>query len=155
MSRRRKAKRLTRRIERKVVAVNTRDDGSQRFILWFGAYGTTYLMVWANHLEDALDECIDWLADNAPGHLVDDQVNEDYAAAIAAGKSEEEAIEEAESDTTSGGNAGHYILSHEWGIVRENPSRADVLEIEGRPAERRARGVDRLAAKRAKIWRRR
>lgn len=140
-----------------VVPVNPNDKNwtRHRFILWFGAYGSTRLMVWANHLEDALDEAIDWLVENAPGHIVDDQVNEAYNAALAEGKSEEEAIEEAEADTTTGGNAGNHILSYEWGIVAEDPSRADVLEIQRRTPERRASGVDRLALKRQSRSRRR
>ena len=113
------------------VFINPRDAAwtSHRFVLAFGAYGWTVLIVHANHLEDALDEAIDWIAGNAPGLLADEQVAEEYNRAIAEGKSEDEAQEIATVDTTCGGNAGHYLLSWEWGIVAEDPDRATILRI--------------------------
>ena len=97
-----------------------------RFILHFGAYGETRLMVYADHLQDALDESIDWIAENAPGLLCDDEVNEAYQEAIDEGKTEDEAWEIAEQDTTCGGNCGNRILSWEWGILAENPSKEQI-----------------------------
>ncbi len=115
----------------KIEIVNPRDRDwtRHRYILCFGAYGWTKLMVWANSLDSALDEAVDWIVDNAPGLLADEQVAEEYARAIAEGMSEEEALEEAEVDTTCAGNCGNYILSHEWGVVVEDPTRAQVLEL--------------------------
>ena len=112
----------------KIVLVNPsdRDWTRQRFVLWFGAYGSTNLMVWANSLDDALDECVDWIAEHAPGLLCDEQVAESYREALAAGKSEEEAMEEAEMDMTSAGNCSNYLASWEWGIALENPTREDL-----------------------------
>jgi hypothetical protein len=115
-----------------IVNANDSDWTKHNYVLSFGAYGELRLLVWANSLEDALDEAIDWLVDNAPGHIVDDQVNEAYEAAIAEGKSEDEAHEEAEVDTTSGGNCGNHILSHEWAIVAEDPSSDELLGIAAR-----------------------
>ncbi len=123
-----------------IAIVNSRDSGTSRFVLCFGAYGWTRLMVWADHLEDALDECVDWIAEHAPGLLMDEQVAEAYKeafdAAIAEGMSEEDADEhareEAETDMTCAGNCGNYLASWEWGIVAENPTRAQVLEMLGR-----------------------
>lgn len=112
-----------------IVNPNDRDWTDSRFVLCFGAYGWTRLMVYANSLEDALDECVDWIADNAPGLLADDAVHKAYNEAIANGMSEEAAQGEAEEDTTCAGNEGHYLNSWEWGIVAENPSRADVLAL--------------------------
>jgi hypothetical protein len=86
----------------------------------------TRLLVYARHLEDALDECVDWIAENAPGLLANDSVKEMYDEAIAEGKSEEEAIEYAEQDTTQAGNCGDYILSYEWGIVGEGLSPKEI-----------------------------
>jgi len=105
---------------------------NKRYVLWFGAYGETRLMVWARSLESALDECVDWIADNAPGLLADDGVHEQYKRLVAEGVDEEKAQEEATVDTTCAGNNGHYLNSWEWGIVAENPTRAQVLEILGR-----------------------
>lgn len=120
-----------------IIPINgsDREFTSGRFILWFGACGPTQLMVWANHLEDALDEAVDWLADPENGHtglLADDAVNGAYRDAIALGLSEEDAIEAAEVDVTIAGNCGNHILSWEWGITAENPTRAEILALQGR-----------------------
>ena len=125
--------------ERKIVPINPGDSDwtEHRYILAFGAYGWTVLMVWANGLEDALDECVDWLADNDPGLLCDKEVADEYKRAIADGKSEEEAQAAAEVDTTCAGNSGHYLHSWEWTIVAEDPTRAEVLAIQGRGPEAR------------------
>jgi hypothetical protein len=114
-----------------ITAINSSDKHftSNRYILAFGAYGWTQLMVWANNLEDALDECVDWIAENAPGLLCDDEVAELYKEAIAEGKSEEEAREESEMDTTVAGNCGHYLHSWEWNIVAENPTRQEIKQM--------------------------
>ncbi len=118
----------------KLIIVNP-GDGSwtrNRYVLWFGAYGTTLMLVWANHLDDALDECIDYIADPKNGlleHLADDAVHEAYNEAIRNGTSVDEAYEWAEQDTTCGGNCGHYLMSREWGLVVENPTRKELLTI--------------------------
>ena len=113
----------------------TRDRGDDTrgscFVLWFGACAPTYLMVWDDHLEAALDTAVDWIVEYAPGLIADDQVHEAYNDAIADGKSEEEAIEEAELDTTCAGNCGNYLLSWEWGIALDSPTRQDLLTFIG------------------------
>ena len=115
---------------REVVLVNTRDQGDQRFVFWFG--GDTYLMSYGWDMERALEEAIDWIVDHAPGLLHDDAVEETYREAIAEGKSEEEAIEEAEMDMTSFGHSGmHYLASWEWGIALENPTREELIAFLG------------------------
>lgn len=118
----------------KTLIYINRDDRHwtrNRFVLCFGAYGETKLVVWADHLHDALDDAIDWMVENAPGLLCDDEVSEAYQEAIEEGKSEEEAHEIACEDTTQGGNCGNYILSHEWGVLSENPSKDQLREICG------------------------
>ncbi len=99
-----------------------------RFLFSFGAYGSTHVLVYGRSLDDALDEAIDWLVDNAPGHLMDDQVAEAYQEAIARGLGEDEAIEEAEMDMTCGGNSCHYIDSWEWWV--SEVTRADLMSTE-------------------------
>ena len=112
-----------------LILVNPHDRTSSRFVLAFGAYGWTVLVCWANSLEDALDEAIDWIVDNEPGLLADDAVREAYEQAIADGMSEEDAQTESEIDVTCGGNCGNYIHSAEWSIVSENPTRAEMLAL--------------------------
>lgn len=114
----------------KITAVNGSDRGwtKHRYILSFDG---TVLMVWANSLNQALDEAVDWIADHAPGILADEAVQEAYLEALASGMTEEEAQSEAEMDTTCAGNNGHYLNSWEWGIVAEDPSRTQVLELLG------------------------
>lgn len=117
-----------------LVSVNPTDSHWTRhtYILWFGAYGDTKLLLWANSLDDALDEAVDWLAENEPGQLCDNAVFEAYKESLAGGMSEEEAQEWAAQDTTQAGNYGNYILSHEWGIVAEDPDRETILELQER-----------------------
>jgi hypothetical protein len=114
-----------------MIAINSTDKSwtRHRYVLSFGCFYNAVLLVWANSLEDALDECIDWLAEHKPGLLCDKAVQEEYERALAEGKDEETAYEESVVDTTCGGNNGHYINSWEWSILAENPSRADLLSL--------------------------
>lgn len=105
------------------------DRDADRFLFHFDAYGSTHVLVYALNLEDAFDAAGDWLADHAPDMFCDDSVHEAYAEAIAAGKSEDDASEEAIVDTTLFDN-GHYIPSSEWHVL-ENPGREDVLAAVG------------------------
>ena len=116
---------------RDVILVNPsdRDWTRHRYVLWFGGCGVTNLMIWANGLEDALDEAVDWIAEHAPGYLADESVHEEYNRLIAEGKSEDEAREKAEADTTIAGNAGNYLHSWEWGLTLENPTRKELDEF--------------------------
>jgi hypothetical protein len=113
-----------------IVVVNgtDRDWTRHRYILWFGAYGWTRAMVWADSLDDALDVACDWLAEHAPGLLADEQVAEEYRLAIAEGLDDEAAGARAAVDATPCGD-GHWILSWEWGVVAEDPTRAEVLAM--------------------------
>lgn len=115
----------------KIEIVNPGDKSwtKHRYILWFGVCGPTTLLVWANSLDDALEECGDWLHDHAPGHFCDEQVNEEYQAALAEGLSEEDAYERATEDTTTL-DSGHYLPSWEWGILAEDPTRAELIALQ-------------------------
>lgn len=101
-----------------------------RYLFSFGAYGDAKCLVWANSLDDALDEAIDWLVEHAPGILCDEEVHKEYERAIAEGLDKDAAQEHATVDTTCGGNAGNYINSWEWSVV-ENPSRECVIGARG------------------------
>lgn len=109
-------------IAKNFFAVNPSKD-YKRFVLSFGAYGDTLLLVWADHLQDALDEAVDWIAENAPGLLADEQVNAAYNDAIAKGLDDEQACQVAEVDMTCAGNCGNFIPSWEWSVVSTFPSR--------------------------------
>lgn len=100
-----------------------------RYVLWFGAYRDTQLMVWGNSLDTALDIAVDWIVDNAPGLLCDDQVQEAYLEAIAEGETEEDAQATAMVDTTCAGNCGNYLHSWEWGVVVEDPTREQIKSL--------------------------
>lgn len=115
-----------------LVNPSDRDWTRRRFVLAFGDYGWTQCVVWANSLDDALDEAVDWIAEHAPGLLADDSVREEFERLVAEGATEEEAWEEATVDTTCAGNSGHYLLSYEWAIVAEDPTRDEMLSILGR-----------------------
>lgn len=128
---------------------NDRDWTSNRYVLAFGAYGWTKLLVWANSLEDALEECADWCADNAPGLLCDNEVAEEYERALSAAKMDPElddeerqniAWEESIVDTIVCDN-NHYFLAWEVHIVCENPTRAQLLELTGNPEKERSKRV--------------
>ncbi len=114
-----------------ITPVNGRDRSwtRHRYILAFGAYYQTVLMIWANSLDDALDEAVDWIADKAPGLLVDDSVQEAYLIARRAGHPPAKAQEIAEVDTTCAGNNAHYLMSWEWSILAEDPSPQQVLDL--------------------------
>lgn len=115
-----------------LVNPDARDWTQHRYVLALGAYGWTKVIVWANSLEDALDETVDWAREHAPGLLANDERDDAYREAIASGLSEHEAWEESLVDLTIAGNYGDAIRSDEWHIVSEDPSREEMLEILGR-----------------------
>ena len=105
---------------------------NQRFVLAFGAYGNVVFLVYADNLDDGLDECIDWIADEkngVKGLLCDEHVNSEYNRLIAEGKDEETAYTEATVDTISGGNCGNHLNGWEVQILAENPNRRTLKEI--------------------------
>ncbi len=125
--------------QRHIIIVNPNDKSWMRhsYLLWIGEGMPRYLMIYANSLDDAFDELIDWASDNAPGLLADDQVNEEYTRlrnefieenGHDPDDDEEMQIrEQAEADTVTGGNAGNHIEPHTWGIIAEDPTDRDLL----------------------------
>jgi hypothetical protein len=113
----------------------SRYSRTRRYVLWFGACGATYVMCWARSLDDALETCADWLADNAPGLIMthdDPELDSLYREACEelgedpdSGEGPGNAWEQATADLTPTGSG--YIPSDEWGIVFDgHASRADV-----------------------------
>lgn len=97
---------------------------SNRYLVQIGAYGETKLLVLANSEDDALEAAAEWCEENAPGHLANDAVCEEYERAIADGLSEEEARDRAEVDTIAL-DQGRYLLS--WEVSVHRASREDIL----------------------------
>jgi hypothetical protein len=115
-----------------IVNPSDRDWTRNAFVLAFGAYGWTRLLCYAQGIEDALDVAGEWIAEHAPGLLCNEQVQEEYDRAIAEGLSEEDAQERAEEDCTPIGDGSvGWVLSWEWSIVCENPSRAELFALAG------------------------
>lgn len=118
---------------------------TNRYVLSFGAYGTTHLMVWGRSLEDALETAAEWLAENAPGHIMPAWGKEHTALVkeaceerglpwpIPEGVDPEDAgylaaQEDAENDLTC--TESGYLTSYEWFItLDEHATRADVKEF--------------------------
>lgn len=109
------------------------------YVLQFGAYGWTQLHVYADSLEDALEECAEWLADHAPGLIVKSdsaEYNELMAEACAernlpwpipenAGPGfAYEPYHDAEDAAMTDHTRTEYgwIPSWEWGIALEDPT---------------------------------
>lgn len=132
--------------ERSVLMINPKErthyDGA--FVLAFGAYGSTYLHVYAESLDDAIEQCAAWLADHMPGHIMKEW-DEDHTALVreaceerglvyppAAGADLESegyyaAQEDAEADLTR--TESGFLTSHEWTVVLEDPSVEDLYNF--------------------------
>jgi hypothetical protein len=118
---------------------NPSDKGfwKNTYIFAFGAYGWTRVLAYANSMDSALDECADWIEENAPGLMADAEVAEEYNRLITEAKENGEDVdseevqnrirEESEADTLTAGNASHYFHSWEVNIVRENPTRDELI----------------------------
>lgn len=124
---------------RKLEVVNGSDRSWTRssFVLWFGQCAPTFLLVFANGLEDALEEAAGWLADNAPGHIMEDWGDEHKALVREVCAEQEIAFpegfealeneeqwaiaEQAEADLTR--TESGFLTSYEWGIALEAPDR--------------------------------
>jgi hypothetical protein len=133
---------------RKLNVVNSSDKSwsSHSFILTFGAYGSTHLLVYADNLDDAVEISAQWLAKNAPGHIMlhDDPTLTDLRreACEEAGlvwpppadanmDAYYAAFETAEADLTY--TESGYLTSHEWMISAENPTPSQIREFVRRP----------------------
>ncbi len=116
-------------------------DGD-KFVL---AIGTVKCVVFGHHLDSALENCVDWLEQHAPGVFADDEVRDAYndkereliELAMKSGcKREdldkdairEQADEYATVDTIYL-DPGHYLHSWEVNLIAENPTREQLAEI--------------------------
>ena len=100
-----------------------------RYLVSFGAYGGTHVLVYANGAEDASEIAINYVAERWPGLLADEEVAGAYKEARAEGLSEEDAQQQAEVDTVCASSDGiHYVHSWEMSIL-EDPSREYLLSL--------------------------
>ena len=133
------------------IDVNKKSDRPwtrHNYVLWFGTCGATYLRVWANDLDSAVEIAAEWLLAHAPGHIMahDDpeldvlrkeaaeELQIDLEVALADMRdgigSEICVIEEqAFADLTY--TESGYLTSYEWGIVAEDPTRAQLADLYG------------------------
>lgn len=85
------------------------------YAMYFGAYGTTRLLIWAGALESAIDPAVEWLAQYAPGHLSSE---EDVAKLMEEVREEEPGIDdEAAYDKATADlyyTESGYLTSYEW-----------------------------------------
>jgi CO/xanthine dehydrogenase Mo-binding subunit len=95
------------------------------FVLWFGAYGDTHVLTWAESIEDALEQASSELPKDMFTALTD-SYTEALAELVAEGADPEDdetiqaAQEAAEVDMTY--TESGYLASWEWGITFENPT---------------------------------
>lgn len=122
----------------KLVILNRPSDcgkNATKLVLWQGYCSSVDHYVYYGSLEDALDEMVDYISAHCPRDLCNDTVQEDYDRRQAdhPEESEEDSMSYATVDVTCAGNCGDYILSAEWGIAAENPTRGDMKRLaEGR-----------------------
>lgn len=77
-----------------------------RYLFQFGAYGSTWLLVWGTSIESALESAAEWLREHEPGHFVD--VDSD---------------EEPDVTYTESG----WLLSYEWWV--SEVTRSDLMQM--------------------------
>lgn len=118
----------------RVPTANEPGDGERCYRFRFGAYGWTVVDVFADSDESAFETAVEWLDDNAPGHLVEigeaelreaaEELGLDYFEAFADARDNidetemNRIAEKAEEDLTVIGHTtlknGQYLISHEW-----------------------------------------
>lgn len=134
---------------RKINVANPGDKSTNwpAYLLAFGACGTTYVLAYASDLESALETAAEWLADNAPGHIMlhdSDELESLYQDAIAEAQlpqpclepfyrtpAEQQAYDDAYGVATADltyTEAG-YLTSYEWFIVSEDIGPAELRKF--------------------------
>lgn len=112
-----------------IYAINGNDRNffRNRYIMSFA--GQNY-MVWANSIDDATDELIDYVSEDRPNLLCDKQVFAKFEELRFNGVSENEAYEQSSEGMVCGGNCGNYIESQYFDIVLTNPTREEIKNIQ-------------------------
>ena len=89
----------------------------RRWVLYFGAAGTTYVLVYARHLEDALEEAAQFLSDKGWAGYFEEPEMEDGSTHDCPDAKEGYPCTCDLTYTESG-----YLASWEWGIALEHPT---------------------------------
>jgi len=101
-----------------------REYSRRSFILWFGCSGTTLVLVYADSLEDAVEEAAEYCAGQGWVGLVIPHEDPDPV-----GDGSDPFECEGLMHTESG-----WVSSYEWGIFAEDPTPAQISAIHhGRP----------------------
>lgn len=118
-------------------------NSEKAFILAFGAYGTTLCLTYAQSLEDALEDCAQWLSEHAPGYLTPYGETEHMELIQEAcqemgleyplpdnwqdDRRYIEAAQTAEADLTY--TESGFLTSYEWNIVGEGLSPKEISDF--------------------------
>lgn len=125
----------------RITVINPNDANfyEHSYVLAIGAYGESLYLVYADGLDSAFDEMVDWAADNAPGLLSEDYYQEEFkrleaeeVERLERRLDDDELVkiqEQAEADLSIGGNNGLHYTSHEWNYIAEDPTRHQLLDI--------------------------
>ena len=118
---------------------NDPSDGDRLFRFSFGAYGETRVDVFADDFESAFEVAVEWLDDNAPGHLVAigeaelreaaDELGLEWEPGTPFHEIDEDTqtsiVANAETDLTVIGHTtlkhGQYLCSWEWTVDEVSP----------------------------------
>jgi len=125
-----------------VVNASDKQWSRHSYLLWFGLISPIYLLIYDNSLDSAIETAGSWLAEHAPGHLMEMHGEEhegllqeacqdagleyppkDYSDMDPYWK----AFQDAEADLTY--TESGYLTSYEWGIIGEDLDRNQLIEI--------------------------
>lgn len=125
-----------------------------RYILWFGVYADTRVLVYADSLESALEDAAQELREQGwiglftepdyadaledlqkEGKIPQDVTWEEISACGVIDEVSEKVLSRADADLTY--TESGWIASWEWGIVAEDPSREELLDIAHSECHRR------------------
>jgi hypothetical protein len=104
-----------------VINADEKINGTKSHMIGFGSVGTTWCLVFAYSIEDALEDAAQWLADKELfGHITPHDRGLDELGCDCADPYE------CESHTYT--EAG-WLTSHEWFVIGENMSRNQIISF--------------------------
>lgn len=118
----------------RVIVVNDRGIHDHRYVLWFGQNAPTFLMAHADSLDEATDECFDYIETHYPGWFADDLVEERVREVVGDDADDgqvdaaRQQVEE-ELGVFRAGNHGRMMLGEDMGIAAEDPTFLELMQI--------------------------